>query len=59
MLHHGVEQVFGYQEGEILPSPYLMLLNSKHFNFIFPIHVQGAGNMAEGYARVSGIPVRE
>lgn len=30
------------------------LYNSKHFDFILPRHEQGAGHMAEGYARASG-----
>lgn len=30
--------------------------SSKHFNFLLPRHEQGAGHMAEGYARVSGKP---
>lgn len=32
------------------------IYNSKHFNFILPRHEQGAGHMAEGYARASGKP---
>ena len=30
--------------------------NSEHFDFILPKHEQGAGHMAEGYARASGKP---
>jgi acetolactate synthase-1/2/3 large subunit len=30
--------------------------NSPHFDFILPRHEQGAGHMAEGYARASGKP---
>lgn len=29
---------------------------SKHFEFILPRHEQGAGHMAEGYARATGRP---
>lgn len=32
------------------------IYNSKHFEFILPRHEQGAGHMAEGYARASGKP---
>lgn len=32
------------------------IYNSKHFDFILPRHEQGAGHMAEGYARASGNP---
>ncbi|RIB08920.1 acetolactate synthase [Gigaspora rosea] len=55
MLRHGVEQVFGYPGGAILPV-FDAIYNSKHFNFVLPRHEQGAGHMAEGYARASGKP---
>lgn len=55
MLRHGVTQIFGYPGGAILPV-FDAIYNSKHFHFILPRHEQGAGHMAEGYARVSGKP---
>ncbi|OKL63278.1 Acetolactate synthase catalytic subunit, mitochondrial [Talaromyces atroroseus] len=55
MLRLGVENVFGYPGGAILPV-FDAIYNSKHFNFILPRHEQGAGHMAEGYARASGKP---
>lgn len=55
MLRHDVKHVFGYPGGAILPV-FDAIYNSKHFNFILPRHEQGAGHMAEGYARVSGKP---
>jgi acetolactate synthase-1/2/3 large subunit len=55
MLRHGVKKVFGYPGGAILPV-FDAIYNSKHFDFILPRHEQGAGHMAEGYARVSGKP---
>lgn len=55
MLRHDVKQVFGYPGGAILPV-FDAIYNSKHFNFVLPRHEQGAGHMAEGYARVSGKP---
>jgi acetolactate synthase-1/2/3 large subunit len=55
MLRHDVKQVFGYPGGAILPV-FDAIYNSPHFNFTLPRHEQGAGHMAEGYARVSGKP---
>ena len=50
-----VRHVFGYPGGAILPV-FDAIFNSKHFDFILPRHEQGAGHMAEGYARASGKP---
>ncbi|KAF2678477.1 acetolactate synthase mitochondrial precursor [Lentithecium fluviatile CBS 122367] len=55
MLRHGVKHVFGYPGGAILPV-FDAIYNSPHFDFILPRHEQGAGHMAEGYARASGKP---
>ncbi|KAK9451638.1 thiamine diphosphate-binding protein [Limtongia smithiae] len=55
MLRHGVEHIFGYPGGAILPV-FDAIYNSPHFKFILPRHEQGAGHMAEGYARASGKP---
>jgi acetolactate synthase-1/2/3 large subunit len=55
ILRHGVKHVFGYPGGAILPV-FDAIYNSPHFDFILPRHEQGAGHMAEGYARVSGKP---
>lgn len=55
MLRHNVKHIFGYPGGTILPV-FDAIYNSKHFDFILPRHEQGAGHMAEGYARVSGKP---
>ncbi|KAJ6115808.1 hypothetical protein N7523_006225 [Penicillium sp. IBT 18751x] len=55
MLRLGVKQVFGYPGGAILPV-FDAIYNSKHFNFTLPKHEQGAGHMAQGYARASGLP---
>ncbi|KAG8769988.1 Acetolactate synthase, mitochondrial [Serendipita sp. 397] len=55
MLRHDVKHVFGYPGGAILPV-FDAIYNSKHFDFVLPRHEQGAGHMAEGYARVSGKP---
>ncbi|CAA9957703.1 Acetolactate synthase [Pyrenophora teres f. maculata] len=55
MLRHGVKHIFGYPGGAILPV-FDAIYQSKHFDFILPRHEQGAGHMAEGYARASGKP---
>ncbi|CAD6504587.1 BgTH12-00095 [Blumeria graminis f. sp. triticale] len=55
MLRQGVKHIFGYPGGAILPV-FDAIYNSKHFRFILPKHEQGAGHMAEGYARASGKP---
>ena len=55
MLRQGVKTIFGYPGGAILPI-FDGIYNSKNFDFILPRHEQGAGHMAEGYARASGKP---
>ncbi|KND02162.1 acetolactate synthase, large subunit, biosynthetic type [Spizellomyces punctatus DAOM BR117] len=55
MLRQGVKTVFGYPGGAILPV-YDAIYNSDYFDFVLPRHEQGAGHMAEGYARVTGKP---
>jgi len=45
----------GYPGGAILPV-FDAIYNSPHFDFVLPRHEQGAGHMAEGYARASGKP---
>jgi acetolactate synthase-1/2/3 large subunit len=52
MLRHNVEHVFGYPGGAILPV-FDAIHESKYFKFILPRHEQGAGHMAEGYARAT------
>ncbi|WFD35011.1 acetolactate synthase [Malassezia cuniculi] len=55
MLRNNVTEVFGYPGGAILPV-FDAIYNSEHFNFVLPRREDGAGHMAEGYARVSGKP---
>ncbi|KAG6812128.1 Acetolactate synthase, mitochondrial [Tricholoma furcatifolium] len=55
MLRHGVKHIFGYPGGAILPV-FDAIYKSEHFDFVLPRHEQGAGHMAEGYARISGKP---
>jgi acetolactate synthase-1/2/3 large subunit len=54
LMAEGVEVVFGYPGGAILPT-YDALLDSK-LKHVLVRHEQGATHMAEGYARVSGRP---
>jgi len=55
MREHGVEVMFGYPGGAILPV-FDAIHESPHFKFVLTRHEQGAGHMAEGYARVTGKP---
>ncbi|KAG7857902.1 hypothetical protein KL939_003158 [Ogataea angusta] len=55
MQRHNVDTIFGYPGGAILPV-YDAIYNSDKFNFVLPRHEQGAGHMAEGYARAVGKP---
>jgi acetolactate synthase-1/2/3 large subunit len=54
LLAEGVDVIFGYPGGAILPT-YDALLGSK-IKHVLVRHEQGATHMAEGYARVSGRP---
>jgi acetolactate synthase-1/2/3 large subunit len=53
MQEHGVEVMFGYPGGAILPV-FDAIYQSPHFQFVLTRHEQGAGHMAEGYARATG-----
>lgn len=55
MLRHNVDTVFGYAGGAILPV-FDAIYNSDKFKFVLPRHEQGAGHMAEGYARATAKP---
>jgi len=55
MGEHGVDCIFGYPGGAILPV-FDAIHGSEQFKFILSRHEQGAGHMAEGYARVTGKP---
>lgn len=52
MLRHDVKHIFGYPGGAILPV-FDAIYESEYFEFILPRHEQGAGHMAEGYARAT------
>lgn len=55
MLRHDVKHIWGYAGGAILPV-FDAIYNSTEFEFIMPRREDGAGHMAEGYARVTGKP---
>ncbi len=55
MREHEVTHMFGYPGGAILPV-FDAIHESKHLRFILTRHEQGAGHMAEGFARASGKP---
>ncbi len=48
----GVEVVFGYAGGAILPT--FDALADTPIRFVLPRHEQGGGHMADGYARATG-----
>ena len=50
---HGVEYIFGYPGGAVLPM-YDQISKQKKIKHILVRHEQGAGHAAEGYARSSG-----
>ena len=52
---HGVEYIFGYPGGAVLPM-YDQISKQKKIKHILVRHEQGAGHAAEGYARSSGKP---
>ena len=52
---HGVEYIFGYPGGAVLPL-YDQISNQKKIKHILVRHEQGAGHAAEGYARSSNKP---
>ena len=55
LLAEGVDTIFGYPGGTILPT-YDALMMNPVLRHILVRHEQGAAHMAEGYARVSGRP---
>jgi len=52
---NGVEHIFGYPGGAVLPI-YDELHQQDDVEHILVRHEQGAGHMAEGYARSTGKP---
>ncbi len=52
--HEGVEVLFGYPGGAIMPTYDALYDHNKTLNHILVRHEQGAVHAAQGYARVSG-----
>ncbi|WP_420391316.1 acetolactate synthase 3 large subunit [Acuticoccus sp.] len=52
---HGVDTIFGYPGGAVLPI-YDEIFQQEDVRHILVRHEQGAGHMAEGYARSTGRP---
>ena len=55
LVHLGVDKVFGYPGGAVLPI-YDALYNEKRLHHILVRHEQAAVHAAEGYARSTGKP---
>src|SRR5215468_10912031 len=51
--HEGVDVVFGYPGGAIMPA-YDAMLGYRQIRHVLVRHEQGAAHMADGYARASG-----
>lgn len=54
LLAHGVDTVFGYPGGNILPLYDELRKNKKKIRHILCAHEQGVAHAADGYARASG-----
>ncbi len=53
LKREGVEVIFGYPGGQILPT-FDVLYDTKEIKFILTRHEQGAAHAADGYARATG-----
>ena len=54
LVKEGVDTIFGYPGGAIMPVFDALYDYDKHINHILTRHEQGATHAAQGYARVSG-----
>ena len=54
MIHEGVDTIFGYPGGAIMPTFDALYDYDDKVNHILTRHEQGATHAAQGYARVSG-----
>jgi acetolactate synthase I/II/III large subunit len=54
LVLEGVDTIFGYPGGAIMPVFDALYDYDKHINHILTRHEQGAAHAAQGYARVSG-----
>ena len=53
LKHHGVQVIFGYPGGAVIPL-YDAIFEEEDIRHVLVRHEQGAGHMAEGYAKVTG-----
>lgn len=53
---HGVEYIFGYSGGAVIPIFDALITSKTKIKLILVRHEQGALHMADGYARASGKP---
>jgi acetolactate synthase-1/2/3 large subunit len=56
LLEEGVDTIFGFPGGAIMPVYDLLYDYKDKFNHILVRHEQGAAHAAQGYARVTGKP---
>ncbi|MBN2703519.1 MAG: biosynthetic-type acetolactate synthase large subunit [Pontiellaceae bacterium] len=54
--NEGVEYIFGYSGGSVIPIFDALVTTQTKINFILTRHEQGAAHMADGYARATGKP---
>jgi len=52
----GVEYIFGYSGGSVIPIFDAMITTPSNIKFVLVRHEQGAAHMAGGYARATGKP---
>lgn len=57
MIREGVDTIFGYPGGAIMPAFDALFDYRDKINHVLTRHEQGATHAAEGYALVSGKPV--
>ncbi|AKJ64410.1 biosynthetic-type acetolactate synthase large subunit [Kiritimatiella glycovorans] len=54
--NEGVEYIFGYSGGAVIPIFDAMVTTNTRIQFVLTRHEQGATHMADGYARATGKP---
>jgi len=54
LCRHGVDTIFGYPGGSVLPLYDELYKNSGRITHVLTAHEQGAAHAADGYARASG-----
>lgn len=54
LKEQGVDQIFGYPGGAVIPLYDALYNDREHFKHILTCHEQGASHAADGYARTTG-----